>query len=194
MQRSNFIFKNEFENFANRNFFLNDRVMNDVIEHDMKEQMRHELYEIKFEFKNYFYRNLKKVEKTIKIFENDTYYYKIRENVKLHKNEKTIVELKRVIDTTSSAKNFFNSIYMKHSCIVQNSNTEKRLNPNRNEFIKIAKSIRRRKNRRAEFKNVKSKKSFESRHENSSIFTWIQKISFFFFKKKTFQIQKIALK
>ena len=58
MQRLNFIFKNEFEDFASQNSFLNDRVMNDVIEHDMKKQMRHELYEVNFEFKNYFYRNL----------------------------------------------------------------------------------------------------------------------------------------
>ena len=190
MQRSDFIFKNEFENFASRNSLLNDRVMNDAIEHDMKRQMRHELYEINFEFKNYFYRNLKKIEKTIKILKNDTYYYKIRENIKLHENEKTTTKLKRVIDTTSSTKNFINSIYMKHSCIVQNSNTKKRLNQNQNEFIKIAKFIRRRKNRRIEFKNVKSKKFFESRHESSSIFTWIQKTSFFFSKKKSFEFKK----
>ena len=171
MQRSDFIFKNEPEGFASRNFFLDDRVMNNVIEHGMKKQMRHKLYEVNFEFKNYLYKNLKKVEKAVKIFENDTYYYKIRENVKLHENEKTVVELKRVIDTTSSTRNFFNSIYMKHSCIVQNSDTEKRLNQNRNEFIKIVKSIRRRKNRRVKSRNVKSEKSFKSRHENSSIFT-----------------------
>ena len=130
IQKSDFKYKNESKKFVNRNFLLNDKIMNDVIKSFMTETMRHEMYGVNFINKKYMNTQFKKKDRMVKIMQNDTYYYKMRKKIDLHKNEKTKIKLKRVVNFLVNAKNLRNSTYFGHFCVVQNSKTKIKLNQN----------------------------------------------------------------
>lgn len=116
---SDFSFKNESKGFSASNTLLNDQAINDIAENAMHKIVRHENYSINFISKGYINRQFKKTNKACKILKNKKYYYKIREEIELHDNEKTNAEMKRILNSSILARNMKNFTKYENVCAIQ---------------------------------------------------------------------------